>query len=169
MNIYEVIRNRRSVRAYLEKPVSEEALERILEAARLAPSGSNRQARKFVVVTSGETREKIARAAKQDFLAGAPVIIAGVGTTPDRTMSCGIQGDPVDVAIAMDHISLAAVEEGLGTCWIGAFPQEAIREILHIPGTSRVIELMALGYPADTPRQKVRKSLEEIVCRERFS
>jgi nitroreductase len=85
---------------------------------------------------------------------------------PDRIMSCGIPGDPVDVAIAMEHLSLAATAEGLATCWIGAFSQDDVREVLGVPRTAKVIELMTLGYPADGPRAKTRKPLSEIITRD---
>lgn len=170
MNVYEAIRERRSVRSYRNKPVDKEILIRILEAARMAPSGNNRQAYKFVVVTDREKREKLARAAyNQSFVAEAPVVIAAVGLTPNKIMECGIPADPVDVAIALDHITLAAVEEGLGSCWIGAFHQGEVCKILDIPPQYKVIELLTLGYPADSPRKKYRKPLEELVCYEKFS
>jgi len=170
MNVYEAIKTRRSVRAYQDKPVPQEVLNRILETARLAPSAGNQQARKFVVVTDKKLREKLAEAAhNQSFIARAPVVIAAVGLNPQKMMSCGIPADPVDVAIAVDHMTLAAVEEGLGTCWIGAFSQEKVCDLLNIPSSYKVIELLTLGYPADTPGQKSRKSLEEIVCYQQFS
>ncbi len=170
MNVHEAIEARRSVRAYKDKPVPQEVLNRILEAARLAPSGNNHQSRKFVVVTDRNIREKLAQAANnQSFIATAPVVIAAVGLNPQKMMSCGIPGDPVDVAIAVDHMTLAAVEEGLGTCWIGAFSQEKVCGLLNIPAPYKVIELLALGYPADTARQKSRKSLEALVCYQQFS
>lgn len=170
MNVYEAIKIRRSVRSYQDKAIPKEVLNRILEAARLAPSGGNRQPWKFVVVTDSKMRKKLAEAANdQSFVSEAAVIIVAVGLNPGRIMSCGIPGDPVDVAIAIDHITLTAVEEGLGTCWIGAFSQEKIRQILQIPDSCRVIGLLPLGYPADTARPKSRKSLEEIVCYEKFS
>ena len=170
MNIYKAIKERRSIRSYQDKPVPEEVLIRILETARIAPSGNNRQPWKFVVVTDKETRKRLAEAANnQHFVGEAPVIIAAVGLHPEKVMSCGIPGDPVDVAIAIDHMTLAAVEEGLGTCWIGAFSQEKACEILRVPSSFKIIELLTLGYPADSLRAKVRKSLEEIVCREKFS
>ena len=169
MNLYEAIRERRSVRAYQEKAVPEDVLTRILETARIAPSGNNRQPWKFVVVTDKETRKRLAGAAhNQHFLGEAPVIIAAVGLHPERIMPCGIPGDPVDVAIAVDHMTLAAVAEGLGTCWIGAFSQEKVCEILEVPSSFKVIELLTLGYPADSHRAKARRSLEEIVCQEKF-
>ena len=92
------------------------------------------------------------------------MVIAGVGLMPDRVMRCDIPGDPVDLAIAMEHLSLAATAEGLGTCWIGAFDQDQVREVLGIPESAKVVELMTLGYPADSPRPKGRKPVGEIVC-----
>jgi nitroreductase len=169
MELYEAIKKRYSVRAYKAKPVEEDKLSRILEAARLAPSGSNRQPWKFVVVRDAETRKQLVSACcDQDFVGQAPVVIAGVGLMPDRSMHCQVPGDPVDVAIAMEHIALAATAEGLGTCWIGAFHQDAVRDVLGIPKDAMVIEVMTLGYPADSLRPKQRKPLEEIVCHEKW-
>lgn len=170
MNVYEAIKRRRSIRSYQEKAVSQEVLTRILEVARMAPSGGNRQPWKFVVVTDKEMRKKLGEAANnQHFVGEAPVVIAAVGIDPEKIRSCGIPADPVDVAIAIDHMTLAAVEEGLGTCWIGAFSQEKVREILRVPSSFKVIALLTLGYPADSPGAKVRKSLQEIVCYDKFS
>ncbi len=147
----------------------DEIIDQILEAARLAPSGNNRQAWKFVVITEAQRRKELAEAARhQDFVAEAPVVIAAVGLDPNRIMSCEIPADPVDVAIAVEHIVLAATAEGLGSCWIGAFSQNRVREILQIPETYKVIELLVIGYPADKPRPKQRKLLKEIVCYEKF-
>ncbi len=169
MELYEAVRNRYSVRAYQDRPVEQEKLDRILEAARLAPSGSNRQPWKFVVVRDAALRkELVAACCDQAFLAAAPVAIAGVGLTPERTMRCGVPGDAVDVAIAMEHIALAAAAEGLGTCWIGAFKQDAVRRLLGVPATATVIEVMTLGYPADEIRPKTRKPLGEVVCYDKY-
>jgi nitroreductase len=165
MNLYEVIKSRYSVRSYLDRPVEQEKLDRILDAARLAPSGSNRQPWKFVVVRDAETRKKLVPAcSNQEFVGEAPVVIAGVGLMPDRIMSCGVPGDPVDVAIALEHVALAATAEGLGTCWIGSFHQDQIRTLLGIPANAKVIEVMTLGYPADHPQPKTRKPMKELVC-----
>jgi nitroreductase len=169
MEFNEVIRNRYSVREYLDKPVEADKLLRVLEAARLAPSGSNRQPWRFVVVQDPARRKAMAHACcDQAFIATAAVVIAGVGLMPDRMMSCNVPGDPVDLAIALEHIALAAVNEGLGTCWIGAFGQDAVRGVLGIPATAKVIEVMALGYPANTLPAKTRKCMEEIVCHEQW-
>ena len=134
MDVYEAIRTRRSVRAYRDKPVPQEILTRILDAARMAPSGGNRQARQFVVVTDIKTRKKLAEAANnQHFVGEAPVVIAAVGLDPDRVMSCGIPADQVDVAIAVDHITLAAVEEGLGPAGSELFPRRKSARFFKSP------------------------------------
>lgn len=170
MNVYEAINERRSVRAYQDKSVPEKTLTRILEAARVAPSAKNRQAWKLIVVKDSQTRKKLVEAANnQQFVGEAPIIIAAVGLTPNDTMRCDIPTDPVDVAIVIDHITLAAVEEGLGTCWIGSFYQDKVCQILGIPSSCKVVELLTLGYPADSPRPKSRKPLKEIICYEKFS
>jgi nitroreductase len=169
MELYEAITKRYSVRAYQDKPVEQDKLDRILEAARRAPSGSNRQPWKFVVVRDAATRAKLVPAcADQAFIAQAPVVIAGVGTMPERVMRCDIPGDPVDLAIALEHVALAAVAEGLGTCWIGAFGQDEVRAVLGIPANAKVVAVMTLGYPADKPRPPTRKAISEIVCHERW-
>ncbi len=164
MDFLELVKARYACRSYQPRPIEEEKLFRVLEAARFAPSGSNRQPWKFVMVQDPEIKRRLVRAcANQRFVATAPVVIAGCGLMPDRMMSCGVPGDPVDLAIAMEHLSLAATAEGLASCWIGAFSQDEVREVLGIPATAKVIELMTLGYPADTPRPKTRKPLSEIV------
>ena len=163
MDFLELVKSRYACRSYQARPIEQETLLRVLEAVRFAPSGSNRQPWKFVMVQSPEAKQRLVHAcANQRFLATAPVVIAGCGLMPDRMMSCGVPGDPVDLAIAMEHLSLAATAEGLATCWIGAFTQDEVREVLGIPATAKVIELMTLGYPADVPRPKTRKPLSEI-------
>ncbi|HUS91844.1 MAG TPA: nitroreductase family protein [Phycisphaerae bacterium] len=168
MDLYEAIRERRSVRAYQERPVEDEKLRRVLEAGRLSPSARNRQERKFVVVRDARRRAAVAEAAGQPWLAQAPVILAVVGTTPEAVMHCGVPTDPVDCAIAMDHMTLAAVAEGLGTCWIGHFDQDACRRALGVPDGAKIIELLPMGYPAEQPPARPRKPIEEIVCPEAF-
>jgi len=170
MDIYEAINARYAVRVYQHKPVEEDKLQRVLEAGRLAPSGSNRQPWRFVVVRDAALRKKLVPACcDQEFVGQAPVVIAGVGIMPERIMRCDVPGDPVDVAIALEHMALAAVAEGLGTCWIGAFYQDQVRQVLEIPPEAKVIELLTLGYPADRSRPKTRKALGEIVCYDRWA
>ena len=170
MNIYELIEKRRSVRSYRDEPVSEESLNKILGAARLAPSVHNTQEYKFVVVKKPKIKKEISRASSgQRFITEAPVVIVAVSLNPGDMMSSGVPAYAVDLAIAVDHMTLAAVEEGLGTCWIGAFSQEDVKRILKIPVEFKVVALLPLGVPRDMPGIKSRKKIDELVCYETFS
>ena len=168
MDLYEAVDKRFSVRSYQDRPVEDAKLERVLDAARAAPSARNRQMWKLVVVRDADTRQSLANAAEQPFIGQAPVVLAIVGLTPEVAMYCRIPTDPVDCAIVLDHITLAAVAEGLGTCWIGHFDQDRCREILGVPDSASIIELMPLGYPAAAPHGKGRKPLDELVAYDRF-
>ncbi|MFH0764008.1 MAG: nitroreductase family protein [Candidatus Omnitrophota bacterium] len=170
MNVMEAIKNRCSVRSYQNRPVEKEKLDKILEAARLAPSASNRQEWRFVVVQDRGTRKRLMKAAKnQAFIGEAPVVIAACAKTDGHIMTCGQMCYPIDAAIAIEHMALEATEEGMGTCWVGAFYEDQVKEILGIPQDIRVVELLALGYPAGPSRsRKDRLSIEEIVMRERW-
>lgn len=168
MDVYEAIRTRKSVRSYLDRAVEPDKLERVLEAARLAPSANNRQEWRFVVVTDPDKRRRLAdQAAGQRFIAQAPVVIAACAETDGHPMRCGLPCYPIDVAIAVDHLTLAATAEGLGTCWIGSFDPAVVREILGIPKDIVVVELLPLGYPSDpAPAAKSRLPLTRIAHRE---
>jgi nitroreductase len=169
MDVHQAIKTRRSVRSYKPDSVPEEKLKKVLEAARLAPSAHNEQERKFIVVKNAEKRKKLAEAAlDQDFVGEAPVVIVAVSLEPEEVMSSGVPNYAVDLAIAVDHMTLAAIEEGLGTCWIGAFSQEKVKEVLEIPERYKVVILLPLGFPTDKPKSKSRKNLEEIVCDENY-
>ena len=165
MNVMDAIKTRKSVRAYIDRPVEEEKLNVILEAGRLAPSASNRQEWRFVIVRDMEKRKILAQVAgKQDFIAEAPVVIVACAETDGHLMPCGPSSYPIDVAIALDHMTLAAVESGLGTCWIGDFDERKVKEMLGIPENIRVVELMPLGYPVDpSAKEKKRFPLSTIV------
>lgn len=164
MDVYEAISTRKSVRQFQEKDVPEEVVTRLLEAARLAPSANNRQEWRFVVVRDKETRQKLAEAAcGQRFVAQAPVVIACCAVESDKIMTCGHPAYAIDTAIAIDHMTLAATALGLGTCWIGAFHEDRVREILSIPDSVRVVELLPLGYPKMQPAPRSRKKVDEIV------
>jgi nitroreductase len=169
MTVQEAIQNRYSVRAYQDQPVEEDKLRRVLEAARLAPSAGNRQEWRFVVVREAATRQQLMEAANgQAFIASAPVVIAACAEGEQHVMTCGQLSYPIDVAIALEHIALAATAEGLGTCWIGAFKEDQVKKILGLPEAVRVVELMPLGYPATQAPEKRRLALEEIVKWEKW-
>ena len=171
MKVLDVIQTRRSVRKYKEDPIPEKALMRVLEAARLAPSGSNMQPWKFIIVKDKALKEKLAQAsAGQFFMAEAPVIIVGCGF-PDNCyarMGRYMKSWSVDVTIALEHLILQAQEEGLGTCWIGSFEEEEVKAILNIPENVKVLALTPLGYPDEIPRFRGRKSLDEIISYDRY-
>jgi nitroreductase len=168
MTVFEAIEKRYSCRDYLDKPIESDKLEKILEAARLAPSAKNLQDWRFVVVTEPGKRARLAEAANnQKFLARAGAIIIGCSNC-NETMRCGQPIAPIDLAIAMEHIALQAVEEGLASCWIGSFYPEKVRRIVGIPQDIQIVELIALGYPADNPREANRVSIDKIVSREQW-
>ena len=171
MNVMEAIKKRCSVRNYQNRPVEREKVDKILESARLAPSASNRQEWRFVIVQDRDTRQRLMKAAKnQPFVGEAPVVIACCAKTDNHIMTCGQMCYPIDMAIAIEHMALEATEEGLGTCWVGAFYEDQVKEILGIPQDIRVVELLALGYPAKpSSTHKDRLSIEEIVMHERWS
>ena len=169
MAVMRQIRERYSVRSYQKRPVEREKLDAVLEAGRLAPSAKNLQERRFVVVQDAETRKRLVPAANnQSFVGEAPVVIACCAGNTDLIMRCGQAAYPIDIAIAIDHMTLQAVEEGLGTCWIGSFYENQVKAILNIPENIRVVELLALGYPADKPKPKKRESLDNIVCYDKW-
>jgi len=170
VDIYEAISLRKSVRAFEARDVPPGLVARLLEAARLAPSASNRQEWRFVVVRDAHTRTRLSQAAcGQGFIAEAPVVLVCCAETDGHVMACGQPCYPIDVAIAIDHITLCAAAEGLGTCWIGAFSEDRVKQILGIPARIRLVALLALGYPADpTAVRKHRLRLAEIVRYERW-
>jgi len=169
MDVSTAINQRSSVRGYKPTDVEEDKIKKVLEAARLSPSASNRQDWKFIVVRSKETKKKLAKAAfGQSFIGDAPVVIVACGTDSEAVMACGQPTYTVDVSIACAFMILQAHELGLGTCWIGAFNEDETKKILNIPGHVRVVAVIPLGYPNQTPSQKSRKSLNQIVCREKY-
>jgi nitroreductase len=169
MDVFTAINQRSSVRAYKNMDVEEDKLRKILEAARLSPSSSNRQEWKFIVVKNKETRKRLANAAMgQSSIAEAPVVIVACGTDTKAIMLCGQPSYTVDVSIACSFMILQAYELGLGTCWIGAFKEDEVKKILKIPESVRVVAMTPLGYPNQPPSQKSRKGLDQIVCFEKY-
>ena len=169
MDVFTAISQRNSVRAYKSTDVEEDKLKKVLEAARLSPSASNRQEWKFIVVKNKETKKKLAKAAfGQSFIGEAPVVIVAFGTETKSVMGCGQPTHTVDVSIACAYMILQAYELGLGTCWIGAFKEDEVKKILNIPEHVRVVAMTPLGYPNQPPSPKSRKSLDQIVCYEKY-
>lgn len=168
MTVLEAIRKRYSCRAYQDKPIEQEKLHAIFEGARLAPSAKNLQDWRFVVVTDKEKKRLLAEAANnQRFLQNAGAIVIACSNSK-HVMRCGQAVGPIDVAIALEHIALQATELGLATCWIGSFYPDKVRPIVGIPDNIDIIELMAVGYPADSIKRPQRQPIENILCYEKW-
>jgi len=170
MDLYEAIQTRRSIRSYKEKPVPDDILLRVVGAARLAPSANNIQPWKFILVRDAGKRKKVAELCwNQSFIAEAPVVVVACGLPTPSKIGGYASSVLVDVAIAMDHLTLAARAEGLGTCWIGAFDNEALKSFLGVPKDVEIVAVTPLGYPSqETRRPGHRKELPEIVAAEEF-
>ncbi len=169
MDVIAAIQRRFSVRKYGPYELEDEKLKRVLEAARLAPSARNVQEWRFVVVRDPEMREALVDAANgQQFIGEAPAVIVACAVATEHVMPCGLHCFPIDVAIAMAYMTLAAVEQGLGTCWVGAFNADRVRGLLSIPSDVIVVGLLPIGYPAVEAPPKKRLPLDEIVMQERW-
>ena len=169
MEFTELVKKRYSVRAYKSDPVEEDKLHQVLEAARLAPTAANRQPFQIIVVHTTGRETELGRLYGRDWFVQAPLIICACGMPAKSWVrSDGKNYNDVDVAIAMDHLVLAAANLGLGTCWIAAFDPAAVREVLGLPDDVEPIALTPLGYPADEPTPKKRKALSELVRYERW-
>ena len=163
MKVFDAINRRRSIRVYTGKPVPDNKLRRVLEAGRLAPSARNIQEWIFVVVRDKDLKKRLSVAANnQEFIATADSVIVGCATTTDYVMRCGQTAYPIDVSIALTQMTIQAVEEGLGTCWIGSFYEDQVKKVLNIPAKVRIVQMLTLGYPAETPEPRPRKGFNEI-------
>jgi nitroreductase len=161
MELFDVIRDRRSIRKYKKTKIPKEEIDYVLEAARLAPSWGNRQCWRYIVVTDEKLRKKIT---KRDWAAEAPVVIVRCADPTKAGHKAGKPYYMLDMGISMEHIILAAHDRGLGTCWLGGqFDEEVVREALDVPESHRVVALTPLGYPDENPPAKERKSSNELV------
>ena len=177
----ESIRHRRSIRKFTSDPIDPEKLETVLEAARLAPSGNNKQPWTFIVVQSEQQRLAVMEAChRQTWMITAPAFIVAVAdisarvetkpglyldeNSPDWELKRAIR----DTAIATENILLEADAQGLGTCWVGFFVQSEIRPVLGIPDDKFVLAVIPIGYPAEQPSARPRKPLREIVRWEKW-
>lgn len=177
--VLEVIQNRKSIRSYSSREIEKEKLEKILEAGRLAPSWQNKQCWHFIVIQTRETIKHLALKSgvlskTNFFMKDAPVVIVACADPQKSGYLNGQYYYLVDTAIAFQHMMLVAWELGIGSCWMGAFNEEKIKEILHIPKNIRVVALSPFGYPAQREGMyskvvkafagsKRRKSIDEIV------
>jgi nitroreductase len=168
MEVLEAMETRRSIRRYRPEAIPEEDLRKIMQAAQLAPSAGNRQPWRFIVARGEETRRMLAEAArKQMWIADAGAVVVALSMDPSDP-EVYARWVERDVMTAVEHMVLAAWSLGYGTCWIGAFEEERVKEILGIPEKMRVINLLPIGVPDHRPDAKPRKPLRELFHLERY-
>jgi nitroreductase len=175
----EIITSRQSDRKYDSRPVEEEKLDRILEAARISPSANNAQPWKFIVITNSDLIKKIAEAASgglpgmNSFVVQAPVLIIVVREKADLTTRAASivkrrDYSLIDIGIASENICLQAEAEGLGSCMIGWFDEKTVKKLLVIPSSKRVELIITLGYSLSHKREKKRKPPEVTVSYNKY-
>ena len=164
MNFLKLAAKRYGVRAYKSDPVEDEKLQQVLEAVRLAPTASNREPFQLIIVGTKGKEADLGRIYSRPWFVEAPLVICACAIPSQSWIRRDNKNySDIDVAIAMDHLTLAAVDLGLGTCWIGAFDPLAAREILCLPNEIEPVAFTPLGYPNDQPKEKTRKSIGELV------
>lgn len=168
MSILSELEGRRSIRKYKNKPIEQDKLLKVLEAARLSPSARNQQDWRFIVVKNSKVRERLTEAIGQAFVGEAPVILVCCGTNPEGIMKCGQARYTVDLSIATSYMLLEAYKQELGTCWLGNFDEGMVKEVLNIPEEVRVVAITPLGYPDESPSQRPRKELEQIISYDKY-
>ena len=172
MELSEAIKGRRSIRAFKPQDVPEETVEKLIDAARHAPSAGNIQPWEFVIARKPETKKKLAQAAHQAFVEEAPVVIVVCADENRSSMGYGVRGETLyciqDTAAAIQNILLTAYSFGLGTCWIGAFNESEAKAALRTPDGIRPVAMIPVGYPNRTPSPRGRRSLSQIIHYESF-
>jgi nitroreductase len=173
MDVFKAINGRRSIRAFTNKPVSDEDVKIILEAARQAPSAGNLQPWEFIVVRDAEIKRGLAQAAlNQTFIEEASVVIVACANKSRSSPRYGSRGANLyciqDTAAAIQNLHLAANALGLGTCWVGAFNEAEAKKLLSTPVNVRPVAIIPVGYPAEKPKPRPRRPLTEIVHHEKF-
>jgi len=173
LDVFEAIKSRRSVRAFTNEPVSDAEVEKLIDAARWAPSAGNIQPWEFVVVRDPEIKKGLSKAAlDQTFIEEAPVVIVVCANVWRSGQGYGTRGVNLyclqDTAAATQNMLLAAQALELATCWVGAFQEEEARKVLNIPTGVRPVAIIPVGHAAEKPMARSRRPLSEIVHRETF-
>lgn len=173
MEFFELVKVRRSIRLFQPKPVEEEKIKKILEAANLAPSAGNLQAYTILVVKNKKIKEKLYQAAlNQEAIYLAPVILIFFANPKKSSLKYGQRGENLyclqDATIAASYAQLAAANLGLGSVWIGAYDDEKVKKILNAPNDFIPVAILPLGYPGENPQNPGRRKIEDLVKWEKF-
>jgi nitroreductase len=173
IDVSEAITGRRSIRAFKRENVSEEIIEKLIDAAQWAPSAGNIQPWEFVIVREVRIKRKLAETAlDQTFIEDVPVVIVVCASEILSSQRYGDRGKELfclqDTAAAIQNILLLAYSFGLGTCWVGAFNEEEVRETLKVPNGTKPVAIVPVGYPAEMPQPRRRKPIKEIVHHDTF-
>ncbi len=173
LDVFEAIETRRSVRAFTNEEVSEEEVQKLIDAARRAPSAGNIQPWEFVIVRDAKIKHKLSVAAlDQTFIKEAPVVIVVCADEARSSWGYGSRGASLyclqDTAAAIQNMLLAACALGLGTCWVGAFHEDEVAKVVNAPMSVRPIAIIPVGHPAEKPRARQKRTLKEIVHYETF-
>ena len=159
MSIVDSILSRRSVRKYENKEIPQEVINQILEAGRHAPSAVNKQPIRFVVVKDGEIAKNFSSALFNRFIKDASMVIVGCANV--KSLLTG-KWAIIDTTIALQNMVIAAWSLGVGSCWIGAFDEGKVKQLLKIPEKWKVVALVTFGYPAEQPKSIRKKTVEEL-------
>jgi len=173
LDVFEAIKKRRSVRAYTSEKVSDEDVERLIEAARWAPSAGNIQPWEFIIVTNAETKRRLSDSAlRQTFIEKAPVVIVVCADVTRSSWGYGSRGTTLyclqDTAAATENMLLAAQALGLATCWVGAFYEDEVAKVINAPRNVRPVAIVPVGRPAEKPSARTMRSISEFVHYETF-
>ncbi|MCW4052323.1 MAG: nitroreductase family protein [Candidatus Bathyarchaeota archaeon] len=173
MEVFEAIRNRRSVRSFKKAEVSDEDLARLIEAASCAPSAGNIQPWEFIVVRDPQLRHELSVAAlEQSFIEEAPVAVVVCADQARSEKGYGSRGKDLyciqDTAAAIENLLLGAYAMGFGACWVGAFEEELVRKAVKTPKHVKPVAIVPIGYASQTPRTRRRRSVSEIIHKEVF-
>jgi nitroreductase len=166
LSLVETILSRRSIRRYEKKEIQNDVLAKILEAGQQAPSAVNRQPFHFIVLTDDNIKNELSKGFFNRFIKDSAITIVGCANTGDLLTG---KWSIVDTTIALQNMVIAAWAMGVGSCWIGDFNEDKVKQLLKIPDKWNVVALVSFGYPAEQPKPKRKKSVEELVSVNVFS
>ena len=169
LSVFETISNRGTIRRYLDRSISQENLVKIIESARLSQSAANRQPWQFIAVTDASMKKNLSKASRsQESVSKAAAVVVCLANPSEAAKVGPFEGFLIDCSIAIENMVLASWELGIGSCWIGAYDERTVKELLEIPDAMRVVSLLTLGYPNEKPKAKNRKTLSDILHYERY-